>query len=35
MEGQNAVCHLGVYATDLVEEVGGFRVGCEGAQDHD
>ena len=35
MEGQNAVCHLGVYATDLVEEVGGFRVGYEGAQDHD
>ena len=35
MEGQNAVCHLGVYATDLVREVGGFRVGYEGAQDHD
>lgn len=35
MEGQNAVCHLGVYATGLVREVGGFRVGYEGAQDHD
>ncbi|MBW0167218.1 MAG: glycosyltransferase family 2 protein [Vulcanococcus sp.] len=35
MEGQNAVCHLGVYSTDLVREVGGFRVGYEGAQDHD
>jgi glycosyltransferase involved in cell wall biosynthesis len=35
MEGQNAVCHLGVYRSDLVREVGGFRVGYEGAQDHD
>ena len=35
MEGQNALCHLGVYSTDLVREVGGFRTGFEGSQDHD
>jgi glycosyltransferase involved in cell wall biosynthesis len=35
MEGQNAMSHLGVYFTDMVREVGGFRLGCEGAQDHD
>jgi glycosyltransferase involved in cell wall biosynthesis len=35
MESQNAVCHLGVYSTELVREVGGFREGYEGAQDHD
>ena len=35
MEGQNSVCHLGVYNTDLVREVGCFREGYEGAQDHD
>ena len=29
------VCHLGVYRTDLVKDVGGFRVGFEGAQDYD
>lgn len=32
---QNMVCHLGVYRTDLVRDVGGFRVGFEGAQDYD
>ncbi|WP_268799483.1 glycosyltransferase [Pseudomonas huanghezhanensis] len=32
---QNMVCHLGVYRRDLVKEVGGFRVGFEGAQDYD
>ena len=35
MEGQNALCHLGVYSTALVREVGGFRTGFEGSQDHD
>jgi GT2 family glycosyltransferase len=35
MRAQNAVCHLGVYATDLVRQVGGFRPGFEGAQDYD
>ncbi|MGY0557937.1 glycosyltransferase family 2 protein [Lysobacter sp. A421] len=32
---QNCVCHLGVYERALVEEVGGFRTGYEGAQDWD
>ncbi len=32
---QNMVCHLGVYRRDLVEEVGRFRPGFEGAQDYD
>jgi glycosyltransferase involved in cell wall biosynthesis len=31
----NCVSHLGVYRTDLVRELGGFREGFEGAQDHD
>ncbi|WP_010312499.1 glycosyltransferase family 2 protein [Synechococcus sp. CB0101] len=35
MEGQNMSSHLGVYATDLVRRVGGFREGFEGSQDHD
>ena len=35
MEGQNMFSHLGVYATDLVRQVGGFRKGLEGSQDHD
>jgi glycosyltransferase involved in cell wall biosynthesis len=35
MEGQNMFSHLGVYATDLVRQVGGFREGFEGSQDHD
>jgi O-antigen biosynthesis protein len=35
MEGQNALCHLGAYRTDLVRVVGGLREGYEGAQDHD
>ncbi|OBV37644.1 glycosyltransferase family 2 protein [Janthinobacterium psychrotolerans] len=32
---QNMVCHLGVYRTALVQELGGFREGFNGAQDHD
>jgi glycosyltransferase involved in cell wall biosynthesis len=32
---QNFVSHLGVYRTDLVRCVGGFRIGFEGSQDHD
>ncbi|UXI69213.1 glycosyltransferase family 2 protein [Tahibacter amnicola] len=32
---QNFVCHLGVYDTQLVRSVGGFRVGYEGSQDYD
>ncbi len=31
----NLVSHLGVYRTALVREVGGFREGFEGSQDHD
>lgn len=32
---QNMFSHLGVLATDLVREVGGFRQGLEGSQDWD
>lgn len=32
---QNCISHLGVYAADLLREVGGFRKGFEGSQDHD
>lgn len=32
---QNLVCHLGVYATTLLRQIGGFRPGYEGAQDYD
>jgi glycosyltransferase involved in cell wall biosynthesis len=31
----NMVSHLGVYKTDLVKLLGGFRVGYEGSQDYD
>lgn len=32
---QNMISHLGVYRTDVVREVGGFRIGLEGSQDYD
>jgi len=32
---QNYLSHLGVYKTDLLRSIGGFRVGFEGSQDHD
>lgn len=32
---QNMFSHLGAYRTSLVNSVGGFRVGIEGAQDYD
>ena len=32
---QNMVSHLGVYRTDLIRQIGGFRVGYEGSQDYD
>lgn len=35
MLGQNAFSHLGVFDTALVREVGAFRAGFEGSQDHD
>ena len=31
----NYICHLSVIRKKIVEEVGGFTVGLEGAQDHD
>jgi GT2 family glycosyltransferase len=35
MLGQNMFSHFGVYRRRLVEEIGGCRLGYEGAQDHD
>jgi len=35
IRAQNYVSHLGVYRAELVRSVGGFRLGLEGAQDHD
>jgi len=32
---QNMVCHLGVYETERLRAIGGFRPGFEGAQDYD
>ncbi|SEK42840.1 Glycosyltransferase, GT2 family [Pseudoxanthomonas sp. GM95] len=32
---QNYICHFTVIDADLVRDVGGFRVGFEGSQDHD
>jgi len=31
----NYFCHLGVYRKKLIDEIGGFRIGFEGAQDYD
>lgn len=31
----NMICHFGVFNTDLVRQLGGFRQGYEGAQDYD
>ncbi|MBA3606961.1 MAG: glycosyltransferase [Chthoniobacterales bacterium] len=33
--GQNYLNHLGVYRTNLLREIGGFREGFEGSQDYD
>ncbi|SAK93871.1 glycosyl transferase family protein [Caballeronia arationis] len=35
MLGQNMFSHLGVFETGLLRDVGGFRPGFEGSQDHD
>jgi O-antigen biosynthesis protein len=35
LRGQNYCCHLSVLRASLVREVGGFRPGFEGSQDHD
>jgi glycosyltransferase involved in cell wall biosynthesis len=32
---QNMISHLGVYKTDIVRKIGGFRKGFEGSQDYD
>lgn len=32
---QNYVSHIGVYRADIVERIGGFRLGYEGSQDYD
>jgi len=32
---QMYTCHLGVYRTSLIKEIGGFREGFEGSQDYD
>ena len=31
----NFISHLGVYRKTILQEIGGFRVGLEGSQDHD
>jgi O-antigen biosynthesis protein len=31
----NMISHLGVYKTDLIRQIGGFREGLEGSQDYD
>lgn len=33
--GQNYINHFGVYRTELLREIGGFREGFEGSQDYD
>jgi glycosyltransferase involved in cell wall biosynthesis len=32
---QNMITHLGVYKTELLQKIGGFREGFEGSQDYD
>ncbi|MEW6994804.1 glycosyltransferase [Colwelliaceae bacterium MEBiC 14330] len=32
---QNYVSHLGVYKTEIINKIGGFRLGYEGSQDYD
>jgi len=32
---QMYTCHLGVYRTELLRQIGGFRIGLEGSQDYD
>ena len=33
--GHNMVSHLGIYDRELIESIGGFRLGLEGSQDYD
>lgn len=32
---QNYISHLGVYRSDIIQKIGGFRTGVEGSQDYD
>lgn len=32
---QNMICHFGVYKTEILRGIGGFRLGFEGSQDYD
>ena len=32
---RNYICHLGTYRRKIINEIGGFRLGYEGAQDYD
>lgn len=32
---QNMISHLGVFDRELIQSIGGFRLGLEGSQDHD
>ncbi|MEM8493352.1 MAG: glycosyltransferase family 2 protein [Pseudomonadota bacterium] len=35
LRGNNYICHLACYRRDEIRELGGYREGFEGAQDHD
>ena len=35
VQSQNYISHLGVYRRSLLQDIGGFRLGYEGSQDHD
>jgi GT2 family glycosyltransferase len=35
MLAHNMICHLGAYRKDIIDRIGGFRTGFEGAQDYD
>lgn len=35
LRAQNVISHLGVYRTELLRSIGGFRIGLEGSQDWD
>lgn len=35
LRGNNYICHLSVFKRSLFQEVGGFRTGFDGSQDHD
>jgi GT2 family glycosyltransferase len=35
LRAQNMISHLGIYSTELLHAIGGFREGIEGSQDHD